>query len=399
MQTQRQLFLQHLAQTSPAPLLLEVEKAQGIYMYTPEGKAVIDLISGVSVSNIGHCHPRVVAAVQKQAETYMHLMVYGELVQTPQVQLAELLVSLLPEQISSVYLVNSGSEAVEGALKLAKRVTKRRKIVSTYNSYHGSTHGALSVTGNADFTQNFEPLLPDVHFITYNNLADLSQIDTDTACVILEPIQSEAGIRVPDIAYLQELRKKCDETGALLVFDEIQTGFGRTGTMFGFQHSGVIPDIVCFAKGMGGGMPIGAFAASKQYMDAFTHNPILGHITTFGGHPVSAVAAYACISELVEHTDIIASVYYKEQVFRDLLSQHPQVKSIRGKGLFLAVELESSEYVHRFIARALENGILSDFFLFCDTHFRIAPPLIISVEEITEACAKIVRALDEIYDV
>ena len=396
MQTQRQLFLNYLAQTSPSPLLLEVERAEGVYMYTPEGNAVIDLISGVSVSNLGHCHPRVVAAVTEQVQKYMHLMVYGEVIQTPQVKLAELLLSLLPESISSVYFVNSGSEAIEGALKLAKRITGRKKIISTFNAYHGGTHGALSIMGNKDFTQKFEPLLPNVSFIEFNKTADLAYIDNETACVIVEPIKSEAGVIVPDNEYLQELREKCNETNTILIFDEVQNGFGRTGTMFGFEHSGVVPDIICFAKGMGGGMPIGAFAAAKEHMDLFTHNPILGHITTFGGHPVSAVAAHACISELIENTAIIESVFSKEALFKSLLLKHPQILSVRGKGLLLAVELRSPEKIHAFISRVLQKGVLTDFFLFCDTHFRIAPPLIISEDEISAACAIILETLDEI---
>lgn len=396
MRTQRQLFLELLGQTSPEPLLLEVERAHGVFLYTPEGKTVIDLISGVSVSNLGHTHPNVVAAATEQLQKYMHIMVYGEVVQTPQVQLAELLISLLPKSFSSVYLVNSGSKAVEGALKLAKRVTKRSKIISTIDAYHGSTHGALSVLGNELYKTNFRPLLPNVDFMRYNSIDDLTNIDEHTACVIIEPIQSEAGIIVPDIEYLQALRKKCTETGTLLIFDEVQNGFGRTGKMFAFEHFQIIPDILCFAKGMGGGMPIGAFAASKEHMDTFTVNPILGHITTFGGHPVCAAASYACVKELKENTDIIASVPQKEALFRSLLQNHPKIRSIRGKGLFLAVELISSKLVHALIHKALEHGVLLDFFLFCDTHFRIAPPLIISEQEIRMACEQICNALDEL---
>ncbi|OQA97002.1 MAG: Acetylornithine/acetyl-lysine aminotransferase [Bacteroidetes bacterium ADurb.Bin217] len=394
--SQKQLFLQLLGQTSPNPLLIEVERAQGVYMYTPQGKQIIDVISGVSVSNLGHCHPRVVAAVQQQAQTYMHLMVYGELVQTPQVALAQIINSLLPEQLQSVYFVNSGSEAVEGALKLAKRVTGRSHIISTHNAYHGSTHGALSVMGNKDFTKSFEPLLPHVDFIHFNSIDDLKCITEQTACVIIEPIQSEAGIIEASKEFLQELRLQCSRTGTLLIFDEVQNGFGRTGPMFAFEHYGVIPDILCIAKGMGGGMPIGAFVSSKQHMDCFTHSPILGHITTFGGHPVSAAAAHACVSELIENTEILRDIESKSDLFVSLLQQHPKVKQIRGKGLFLAVELESNEQVHALIHRGLEHGVLLDFFLFCDTHFRIAPPLIITPDEIIESCKRICKALDEI---
>jgi acetylornithine/succinyldiaminopimelate/putrescine aminotransferase len=396
MRTHRQLFTELLGQTSPEPLSLEVEYARGVYMYTPEGNNVIDIISGVSASNLGHSHPKIVAAVKEQAEKYMHLMVYGEIIQSPQVQLAELVLSLLPESLSSLFLVNSGSEAVEGALKLAKRITGRPKIISTHNAYHGSTHGALSVLGNDYFKDNYQPLLPDIHFIHYNNEKDLQAIDTNTACVIVEPIQSEAGIIIGETSYLKALRKKCTETGTLLIFDEVQNGFGRTGKMFGHQHSEVIPDIICFAKGLGGGMPIGAFAASKEHMDSFTNNPVLGHITTFGGHPVSSAAALACVHELVDNSDIIKTIPQKEKLFRELLLSHPKVKSIRGKGLFMAVELESKESVVTFIQTALKHGVLSDYFLFCETHFRIAPPLIITEEEIKEACTRIHKALDEL---
>jgi len=396
MLNQRQLFLQVLAQTSPNPLLLEVVKASGIYMYTNTNKEIIDLISGVSVSNLGHCHTKVVEAVKKQAETYMHLMVYGEIIQSPQVQLAQKITSILPSNLQSVYLVNSGSEAVEGALKLAKRVTKRTKIISTHNAYHGSTHGALSIMGNDDFKENYKPLLPEIEFIPFNAIDELSNIDEQTACVILEPIQSEAGIIAANKEYLEALRHQCTKTGTLLIFDEVQNGFGRTGKMFGFEHYNVVPDIICFAKGMGGGMPIGAFVASKELMDCFTNNPILGHITTFGGHPVSAAAALACITELIENPSIIKHVEEKSQLFISLLSKHPKVKSIRGKGLFLAVELESSKQVHALISKGLEHGVLLDFFLFCDTHFRIAPPLIITNEQIIESCNRIYKALDEL---
>jgi len=396
MRTQRQLILELLGQTSPDPLLLEVERAHGVFLYTPEGKAVIDLISGVSVSNLGHTHKKVVAAATEQLQKYMHIMVYGEVVQTPQVQLAELVLSLLPDSFSSLYLVNSGSEAVEGALKLAKRVTGRSKIVSTINAYHGSTHGALSVLGCDEYKSNFQPLLPNVSFMRYNELEDIHCIDEQTACVIVEPIQSEAGIIVPTLHYLEKLREKCTETGALLIFDEVQNGFGRIGKMFAFEHFNVVPDILCFAKGMGGGMPIGAFAASKAHMDSFTSNPVLGHITTFGGHPVSSAAAYACVKELVENKEIIQSISQKEMLFRNLLQNHPKVRSIRGKGLFLAVELDAPKQVHALMRKALEHGVLLDFFLFCDTHFRIAPPLIISEQEISMACKQICAALDEL---
>lgn len=393
---QRQLFLQLLGQTSPAPLMLEVERAKGIYMYTPEGKDVIDLISGVSVSNLGHCHPKIVAAVQKQVETYMHLMVYGEVVQSPQVQFAQLLTSILPENLESVYFVNSGSEAIEVALKLAKRVTLRRQIISCYNAYHGGTHGALSVMGGAEFKRNYEPLLPEVSHIHFNSIADLEQINTETACVIVEVMQGEAGIVLATQEFLSALRQKCNETGALLIFDEVQTAFGRTGKMFAFEHYGVVPDIICFAKGLGGGMPIGATVSSKKNMDCFTHNPVLGHITTFGGHPVSAAAGLASLKELVENKALIESVEQKSQLFISLLKNHKAIKSIQGKGLFLSVELASTELAFKLIAKALEHGILTDSFLFCENHIRIAPPFIITNDEIHEACKRLLNALDEL---
>lgn len=393
---QRQLFLQLLGQTSPAPLMLEVERAQGIYMYTPEGNDVIDLISGVSVSNLGHCHPRVVAAVQQQAQKYMHLMVYGEVIQSPQVQFAQLLTSILPDNLQSVYLVNSGSEAIEAALKLAKRVTGRRKIVSCYNAYHGSTHGALSVMGGTEFKRNYEPLLPEVSHIHFNSLADIELINSDTACVIVEVMQGEAGIVVATQEFLTALRQKCNETGTLLIFDEVQTAFGRTGKMFAFEHYGVVPDIICFAKGLGGGMPMGALVSSKRNMDCFTHNPVLGHITTFGGHPVSAAAGLASLLELVENKSLIGDIEQKSQLFISLLKKHNAIKSIQGRGLFLSVELASRDMVFALIPKALEYGILIDTFLFCETHIRIAPPFIITETEIHEACRRLLRALDEV---
>ncbi len=395
MVSQRQLFLNHLGQTSPNACALEIERAEGIYMYTPDGKKITDLISGVSVSNLGHCHPKVVSAVKKQAETYMHLMVYGELLQSPQVQLATKIANLLPNPLSSVYLVNSGSEAVEGALKLAKRVTKRTKIISTINAYHGSTHGALSVLGSDEYKTNYGPLLPNVHFVEYNNIDQLSVIDEETACIILEPIQSESGIIVGTDEYLQAVRKKCDETGALLIFDEVQNGFGRTGKMFAFEHSNVIPDIITFAKGIGGGMPIGAFAASKPHMDCLTYNPMLGHITTFGGHPVSSAAALACVTEL-EESNLIEESVSKAELFKELLLPHPKISSIRGKGLFFAIEFCDKNLLAKFMEKSIENGFLADQFLFCDTHFRIAPPLIITEDEIRTVCAQILKAIDEL---
>lgn len=390
----KQLFLLNNAQTSPSPRLIEVERAAGVYLYTPENKAIMDLVSGFAVSNIGHCHPNVVQAVKEQAERYMHVSVYGELVQAPQVLFAEKLVSVLPQELNSVYFVNSGAEATEGALKLAKRYTGRSEIISCHKSYHGSTHGALSVMGNELFKQPFRPLLPDINFVEYNNIAELDRITTATAAIILEAIQGEAGIVVPSNEYMQALRKRCTETGTLIIFDEIQTGFGRTGKLFGFEHYGIIPDILLLAKGIGGGMPIGAFIAAKEIMDSLKENPILGHITTFGGHPVSCAAGLATLSVILNErlTDSIAQ---KEQLFRELLV-HPKIHEIRGRGLMLCAQLDSFNQVETVSKRCAEKGIMVDWFLHCETAIRIAPPLIISEEQIREACKIIIETIDEV---
>ncbi|MBI5219851.1 MAG: aspartate aminotransferase family protein [Bacteroidia bacterium] len=390
--TQRSLFLHHLAQTSGFPMLLEIEKAEGIYLYDKSGKKYIDLISGVSVSNTGHRHPEVVKAVKKQVDQYIHVMVYGEYIQSPQVKFAKLLTDNLPESLNSVYLVNSGSEAVEGALKLAKRYTGRFEIISFRNAYHGSTHGALSVTGNETMKNSFRPLLPDVWFLNFNNSNDLKNISNQTACVIIEPIQGEAGIIVPDKNYLRQLRRRCTETGTLLIFDEIQTGFGRTGSLFAFEQEGAIPDILLIAKGIGGGMPLGAFIADKTIMDSFKTDPALGHITTFGGHPVSCAAAHANLSVILKEK-LISGIKHKEQLFRKNLT-HAAIREIRGTGLFLAVQLDNFEQVKKVIAAALKNGVILDWFLFCNSAFRIAPPLIINEKEIVEACRVINEAID-----
>jgi len=391
--SQRQLFLQHVGQTSDFPLQLEIEHAEGIYMYSPEGKSYIDLISGVSVSNVGHLHPNVVKAVQNQAGKFMHLMVYGEYIQSPQVEYAKLLTNLLPANLSSVYFVNSGSEAIEGALKLAKRYTGRTEIVAFKNAYHGSSHGSLSVMGNEEFKNAFRPLLPDIRFLDFNDEKSIEQITDKSACVLIEPIQGEGGIRVPENNFLQKLRKKCDETGTLLIFDEIQTGFGRTGSLFALQEFGVVPDIMTIAKGMGGGMPIGAFVSSNEIMSTFKTNPILGHITTFGGHPVSCAAAVASLKTIVDEK-LYVKVKQKGQLFRDLLV-HPEIKEIRGVGLFMAVELKSFDQVKKVIDIAVSKGLVTDWFLFHDSAFRIAPPLIITEKQIKEACNILLEAIDE----
>lgn len=390
----RSLFLQHVAQTSETPVGLEVERAEGVFIYDYSGKAYLDLISGVSVSSIGHCNPKVVDAVKVQAEKYMHLMVYGEYIQTPQVEYAQLLAKQLPETLSQVYFVNSGSEANEGALKLAKRYTGRTELVGFVKAYHGSTHGALSMMGDELFKNAFRPLLPDTRHLPFNNIESLDQISSRTAAVLVEPQQGEAGAIVPNHDFLVALRKKCNETGALLIFDEVQTGFGRSGSLFAFQRFGVTPDIFTIAKGMGGGMPIGAFVSSKEIMQCLKTNPVLGHITTFGGHPVSCAAALATLNVLLE-SNYIEEVASKEELFRKRLV-HPKIQEVRGVGLLLAVELGSASMVQKVIKGALNRGILLDWFLFCDTAFRIAPPLIITSDQIEMACKALLEAIDEV---
>ncbi|WP_194774777.1 aspartate aminotransferase family protein [Pararhodonellum marinum] len=388
----RQLFLSYLAQTTDFPLMIEIERAEGIYLYGPEGKKYIDLISGIGVSNVGHRHPKVLEAIQKQLDKYLHLMVYGEYVQSPQTLLAEALVSSLPQGLDNVYLVNSGSEAVEGALKLAKRFTNRREIISCVNAYHGSSHGALSVGGNEIFKRAYRPLLPGISHVVYGSFQQLEQITEDTAAVIVETIQGEAGIMVACREYFQALRQKCDQTGTLLILDEIQAGFGRTGKFWAFEHFDIQPDILVCAKGMGGGMPIGAFIASKEVMGVFKDNPLLGHITTFGGHPVSAAASLATLN-IIKDPQFLEMVEEKANLFKTLLV-HPKIKGIRNKGLMMAVQFDSFEVLKPVIDQAIHLGVVTDWFLFCDDAMRIAPPLIISDTEIREACAIILKACD-----
>ncbi|WP_026903972.1 aspartate aminotransferase family protein [Pedobacter glucosidilyticus] len=396
MLSQKQLFLLNTAQTSDFPRLLEIEKAEGIYLYDTQGKAHIDLVSGFAVSNLGHRHPKVIDAIKNQLDKYMHLTVYGEFVQTPQVKFASQLAAVLPKPLSSVYFTNSGAEATEGALKLAKRFTNRTEIIAFKNSYHGSTHGALSVMGNEYYKQAYRPLLPDIRFIELNQKQQINQITTKTAAVILETIQGEAGIRVPDKEYIQALRAKCNETGTLLILDEIQTGFGRTGKLFAFEHFNINPDILLLAKGMGGGMPIGAFIASKEVMDSIKANPILGHITTFGGHPVSCAAGLASL-ETILNEGYIHHVKEKENLFRQLL-KHPKIKEIRGLGFMLAIQLHSFKQVEQVSSKCIEKGIIIDWFLHCDTAMRIAPPLIITNEQIKTACEIILQVIDEVEE-
>jgi len=392
MLTLRQLFLANNAQTTEFPLLLEFERAEGIYMYDASSRPYIDLISGIGVSSLGHSNPYVINAIKDQLDKYMHLMVYGEYVQTPQVRFAEKLVGLLPDNLESVYFTNSGAEAVEGALKLAKRFTGRPNIIACKNSYHGSTQGALSVMGNEEFKQAYRPLLPGVQFIRFNEIEDLSLINEQTACVIIETIQGEAGIRVPDLAYMQALRAKCTETGTLLILDEIQAAFGRTGKLFAFEHFGIAPDVLLLAKALGGGMPVGAFIASNKIMSALKETPILGHITTFGGHPVCCAAGLAALEVLLDE-NLCDTVAAKETLFRELLV-HPAIKEIRGKGLMLAIELESFEVNKKIIDQCIANGVVTDWFLHCSNSMRLAPPLIITEDEIRKACGVIVNCLN-----
>jgi acetylornithine/N-succinyldiaminopimelate aminotransferase len=392
MLTNRQLFLLNIAQTSNTPRLLEVERAEGMYLYDPQGRSYLDLVSGFAVSNVGHRHPRVIKAIHDQLEKYLHVTVYGEFVQSPQVKFAEKLCTVLPDPLRSVYFVNSGTEATEGAMKLAKRYTGRSEIISCYNSYHGSTQGALSLMGNEYYKQAYRPLLPDIRHIRFNDLSDLAHITDKTAAVVLETIQGEAGIRVPDITYMQNLRKRCDETGTLLILDEIQTAFGRTGRFFAFEHFGIIPDILLLAKGMGGGMPVGAFISTKETMDVLKENPILGHITTFGGHPVSCAAGLATLEVILEE-GLMDDIDQKESLFRKELI-HPKISEIRGKGLMLSIQLESFEQVETASRLCLERGLMIDWFLHCETAMRIAPPLSISEDQIREACRVIREVLD-----
>ena len=392
MLSQRQLFLLNTAQTSESPKSLEIDSAEGVYLTDTSGKKYIDLVSGFAVSNVGHRHPKVVQAIKDQADKYLHVTVYGEYIQSPQVSFAEKLCSILPSSLNSVYFVNSGAEATEGAMKLAKRFTGRSQIVSCINSYHGSTQGALSLMGNEHYKQAYRPLLPGVCFIRFNVMEDLQHITTDTAAVFLETIQGEAGVIVPSLEYMTALRQHCDETGTLLVLDEIQSGFGRTGKLFGFQHFYIVPDILLLAKGLGGGMPIGAFIADKKIMDSFKENPILGHITTFGGHPVSCAAGLAALHVLLEE-ELTETVAAKEQLFRECL-RHPRIIEIRGKGLLLSLQLSSFNEVEKISKTCMENGLIIDWFLHNETSLRIAPPLVITEEQIREACHIIMRSLN-----
>jgi len=393
MLTNRQLFQQYLAQTTDFPLMIEIERAEGIYMHSPDGKKYVDLISGIGVSNVGHRHPKVLKAIHEQLDKYMHLMVYGEYVQNPQVKLAQALTDTLPSPLNNCYFVNSGSEAVEGALKLAKRYTGKSEIMSCHNAYHGSSHGALSVGGNETFKQAYRPLLPGIRHIRFGNPEDLKHITTNTAAIIIETVQGEAGVRIAPKAYFQELRQRCNETGTLLIMDEIQAGFGRTGKFWAFSHYDIVPDIIVCAKGMGGGMPIGAFIASKEIMSVFKDNPILGHITTFGGHPVSSAAANATL-QVIKDERLAEQAEHKADLFRKYL-QHSQIKEIRNLGLMMAIAFQDFDILKPIIDRAIALGVITDWFLYCDNAMRIAPPLTISDNEIQFSCELILQAINE----
>ncbi len=391
----RQLFQQNLAIPAEVPTALEITKAEGIFLFTDKGEKYIDLVSGVSVSNIGHSHPAVVEAVKSQAEKYMHLMVYGKYIQSPQVRLASLLSSVLPENLNSVFLVNSGSEAVEGALKLAKRKTGRSEIIAFKNSYHGSTHGALSILGNEEMKSAYRPLLPNIKFLNYNNEVELSNITKETACVVVEAIQAEAGIIIPTVSFMNSLSERCKKVGCVLILDEVQMGFGRTGKMFGFEHFNIEPDIICIAKGMGGGMPIGAFVSSKENMDLLTHNPALGHITTFGGHPVSSAAALASLKVILDE-ELHLKANKKGEAIATKLQVHPKIKEIRQIGLMLGVELKKEYSASKMVKILQNNKMIVDQFLFNESSFRIAPPLTISEDEIKLVIEKVIDSLDEL---
>lgn len=381
---QRELFLAHVAQTSPAPIGLEIEKASGTLLWDKHGKEYIDLIAGISVCNVGHCHPQVIKAIKKQSERYLHLLVYGEMIETPQVQYATLITSHLPSTLNSVYFTNSGAEATEGAMKLAKRYTGRTEIVAFNHSYHGSTQGALSVMGDEAWRNAFRPLLPGIIHEEYNSMQALDSITEKTACVIAETVQAEKGVHAPTKKWLQALQEKCMETGTLLVLDEIQTGFGRTGTLWGFEKYDVVPDIVLLGKALGGGMPLGAFVAGKSIMNSLMTKPVLGHITTFGGHPVSCAAGLAAMKVLLDK-ELHLEAAEKSKLFQKYLKKDHQL-TIRAEGLLMAIEFDSFETNKKVIDRCLEKGLLTDWFLFGANCLRMAPPLTISKKEIKKAC-------------
>jgi putrescine aminotransferase len=395
----RALFFDHLAQTSDFPLALEIEKAEGVCMWDTAHKKYIDFISGIGVSNVGHRHPKVVEAIKNQVDSYMHLMVYGEYIQGPQSKLAKALCDTLffdwhnQASLDNVYFTNSGTEAIEGAMKLAKRFTGRTEFISCFNAYHGASQGALSVSGGENFKRKFRPLLPNCNRINFGSFADINLISTKTACVIIEVVQGEAGVRLAPDGYLEALRAKCNETGTLLLFDEIQTGFGRTGSFWAFEQYQVYPDLLVAAKGMGGGMPIGAFMAPKHIMEVFKNNPILGHITTFGGHPVCTAASLATL-EVIQREKLVESVGHKAQLIYNELNSLP-IEGFRNKGLLMALDFGSFGRLKPIIDKAIQKGVITDWFLFCDNSMRIAPPITITGDEILEACSYIKEAVAE----
>jgi len=387
-----EIFFNHLAQTTQQPFGIPIERAEGSCLYSPDGKRYIDLISGIGVSNIGHRHPKVLAAIRQQLDKHLHIMVYGEFIQSAPNRLAHQLAQLLPPSLDCSYFVNSGTEANEGALKLAKRITGRTEIISFRKSYHGSTHGSLSVSGNETKKQTFRPLLPDVRFITFNRPEDLEHITQRTAGVIMETIQGDAGVRVPDKEYMKALRARCTETGAQLILDEIQCGMGRTGTLFAFEQFDIVPDILTIAKAFGGGLPIGAFISSREKMSLLTHHPMLGHITTFGGNPVCCAAALATL-QVIQEENLLRHVEEKGKRIANLL-QHPSIREVRRAGLLFAIDFDSADKVQRVVSYALEHGVICFWFLSHPFSFRIAPPLTISNDEIDEACGIILKAIE-----
>ena len=393
--TERELFYRYLGLPSFYPMGLEIEKAEGIYLYATSGERFIDLVSGIAVSNTGHRHPKVLKAISDQLDRYLHLNVYGEFIQSPQVHLAERLVSLLPEKLDSVYFVNSGSEAIEGALKLAKRFTGRTEIISFTDSYHGSTHGSLSILGNEKLKNAFRPLLPDVRLIEFNNYCHLEKISNRTACVVIEMVQAEAGIIAAEEYFIHQLKKRCTRMGVLIIVDDVQMGMGRTGKLFSFEHYNFVPDILVLAKALGAGMPLGAFVAPKKIMDTLAYNPELGHITTFGGHPVSCAAALAGLDVLLSE-ELISKAEEKGKAFSEKLSGHPAISDIRRAGLALGADLANHEKRAEFMKATLAHGLIIDWYLFKPATFRIAPPLTITDEEIDLACGKLLEALNEI---
>ena len=390
--TQREIFLRHVAQTSIAPLALEIVKAEGALLYDINGKEYIDLIGGISVANVGHRHPKVIQAIKDQLDAYLPIMVYGEVIEAPQVQFAKLLTDHLPSSLNSVYFTNSGAEATEGAMKVAKRFNGRTEIIAFNNSYHGSTHGALSVIGSEYWRNAFRPLLPGVLHLNFNSTEAINVITEKTCCVIMETVQGEAGIVAPFKDWIQALRKKCSETGTLLIVDEIQTGFGRTGKLWGFEYFDIIPDILLLGKALGGGMPLGAFIADQKLMSVLTENPVLGHITTFGGHPVCCAAGLAALEALLDD-GMINVAKRKEELFKSLLV-HKKIRSVRSFGLWLAVEFDSFEANKKTIDHCIAHGVLTDWFLFASNCLRISPPLIISEEQIKKSCAVLLNAVN-----